>query len=476
MTDVPSVTFGPNGFVIPTEAEILVGVMEDMNAAFGGGLNPSLETPQGQLATTQTAIIGNTNATFLYYTQQVDPAYATGRMQDAIARIYFLERKPAEATVVQVTCNGLDGVPIPVGALAQAEDGNVYSCTQAGTIGDTSPGVVVLPFACNTVGPITCPESSLDQIYQAIPGWDSVTNAADGVVGRDTETRAEFEARRAASVALNSRGTINAIRAAVLNVAGVLDAYVTQNDTASPVVVNDFTLGPNSIYVAVVGGEATDVATAIWSKKPPGCAYNGNTTVTIYDTDGYAPPYPAYAVTYETPAPLAILFKVIIADSAQVPSDAVAQVQQAIVNAFAGVDGLARASIGRVLYASRFIFPVAALGAWAQVVSLQVGSVNTALASFTAHIAGTTLTVTAVASGTLAVGQTLIDTTGHLTVGTRITALGSGSGGTGTYTVSSSQTVASEAMKSAKADQDLVDVYIDQVPTISTNDILVTVA
>jgi hypothetical protein len=61
--------------------------------------------------------------------------------------------------------------------------------------------------------------------------------------------------------------------------------------------------------------------------------------------------------------------------------------------------------------------------------------------SFTGSISSTTLTVTAVANGTLAVGQTLSGT--GVTGGTTITALRTGTGGTGTYTVSASQTVAS---------------------------------
>ena len=59
---------------------------------------------------------------------------------------------------------------------------------------------------------------------------------------------------------------------------------------------------------------------------------------------------------------------------------------------------------------------------------------------FTATISGTTLTVTAVASGTLGIGQCVYGT--NISDGTQITALGSGSGGAGTYTVSISQTVA----------------------------------
>lgn len=64
--------------------------------------------------------------------------------------------------------------------------------------------------------------------------------------------------------------------------------------------------------------------------------------------------------------------------------------------------------------------------------------------SITASISATTMTVTAVASGTLTVGSPVYGT--GVTAGTYITALGTGTGGAGTYTVSASQTVASVAM------------------------------
>ena len=62
----------------------------------------------------------------------------------------------------------------------------------------------------------------------------------------------------------------------------------------------------------------------------------------------------------------------------------------------------------------------------------------------TGSIAGTTLTVTAVASGVLVVGQVISGS--GVTGGTTITALGTGTGGMGTYTVSATQTVASTAI------------------------------
>jgi hypothetical protein len=62
-------------------------------------------------------------------------------------------------------------------------------------------------------------------------------------------------------------------------------------------------------------------------------------------------------------------------------------------------------------------------------------------ASFEGSIAGTTLIVTAVNSGSIQVGMTLLGT--GVTNNTSITAFGTGNGGVGTYTVSVSQTTAS---------------------------------
>jgi Phage stabilisation protein len=72
----------------------------------------------------------------------------------------------------------------------------------------------------------------------------------------------------------------------------------------------------------------------------------------------------------------------------------------------------------------------------------RIGTVTSAV--FTGSTSGTTLTVTSVKSGTIAVGQNLF-AIGALQE-TVITALGTGTGGTGTYTIGLSQTIASSQM------------------------------
>lgn len=466
-TNVPPVVWGANGFIIPSDQAILAGTMADVNAAFGGGLNPSLATPQGQLATSFAAAISQVYQMFLWFTTQTDPAFAKGRMQDAIARIYFIERNPAQPTVVQALCIGLAGVVIPIGALAADVSGNLYICSVGGTI--PIGGQITLAFSCLTVGPIACPAGALNQISRAILGWDSINNEAAGVIGNNVETQQAFEARRAASVAQNSIGSLPSIRGAVLSVPNVIDAFVTENDTGAPVSIGGYTLGPNSLYVGVSGGTASAVAQAIWTHKAPGCAYNGNTTVTVYDTNsGYTEPYPAYSVTFETVADLAILFQVNLANNGQVPANAASLVQSAIVSAFGGGDGGPRAMIGTKLFASRFYSTLAALGPWVQIVSILVGSNNAPSATFVGSIAGNVLTVASVASGAIAIGQTISDTTGEIVPGTMIVS-GSGS----SWTLNNSMTAATEFMTSAIASLNDVSVEISQIPVVTPVEIQV---
>ncbi len=472
-TNVPGLVYTDRGYVVPSEQAVLTGVQTDIDEAFGGGVNPSLTTPQGQIASSTAAIIANTNDQVVNLFSQFDPAYNSGRAQDAIARIYFISRNPAQPTVVEALCTGGQGVVIPAGALAKATDGKIYVCTD-GTdpiTGIPIGGQVTLTFACAEDGPIACPAGTLTTIYSAINGWDSITNVADGVLGNEVESRIAFELRRQASVALNARSSLTAVQGAVLNIADVLDAYVTENTTAAPIVVRGVTIDPKSLYVAAVGGTDAAVAQAIWSKKAPGCAYNGNTTVTVEDTNGsYSPPYPSYQVSFERPDALPIFFKVVIQNSLQVPANASDQIAAAIMSAFAGADGGTRARIGSTIFSSRYYGAVAALGSWANIISLQVASSNGTLATFTGAIAGTTLTVSSV-TGTIAIGQVVYATVTPFSVTPVYIVSGAGT----TWTISGfSGTVSSRAMASFSIDDNFVDVRADQVPTISAANIVVS--
>jgi len=371
-TSVPTITFADTGITLPAGSDILAGRMADINDAFGGGVNQSLTTPQGQIAQSDSAIIEDKNANIAEIVNQVNPDYSSGRWQDGIGRIYFMDRIAAVGTVVTCTCVGLVGTYIPIGSQAQDNSGYIYSSITDGTI--SSDGTLQIDFQCVTTGPIACPAGTLTTIYRSVYGWDSVTNAGAGTLGIDVESRADFEFRRKNSVAANAVNSPQSIYAAVLAVDGVLDAYVIDNPLGTAVLKGstNYSIAANSVYVSVVGGAETDIAAAIWSKKSLGCNYNGNTSYTVYD-DNYNDPKPAYVVMWQTPSAVPIYFSVQIGNNPLLPGNIISMVKNAIINAFNGDDGGARARIGSTIYAGRYYSTVFNTNANVNIQSIALG-------------------------------------------------------------------------------------------------------
>lgn len=381
-TNVPSVSFTSAGVSLPLESAILAGVQADIDSAFGGGVNPDLTTPQGQLAQSMTAIIGDKNDQIAEIANQVNPDVATGRWQDALGRIYFLERITATGTVVSATVSGVPGTVIPSGAVAQDTNGYRYSCTAEVTIGGT--GSATAQFQNLQTGPIPCAAGALSTIYAAVIGWESITNTSAGFLGTDVESRAAFETRRRASVAVNATASPQSVLGTVLAVSNVVDAYVYDNPTNGSVSVGAtaYPVAAHSLCVSVAGGAAADIAAAIFSKKSAGCGYTGNTSHQIEVTAGYAPPYPTYTVTWLTPTATPAYFTVQIAADDNLPGNIQDLVKAAIVAAFNGEDGGQRARIGSTTYAGRYYAGVAGTNPNVQILSILMGT-NSAAQSAT---------------------------------------------------------------------------------------------
>lgn len=360
-TAVPSVTLSDTGVAVPDEIDILNGRLTDLDTAMGGGMSKSLTTPQGQIAMSDTAIIGDKNDNLAWLVNQINPDYASGRMQDAIGQIYFIDRIAAVGTTVTATCTGLVGTLIPAGSIAEDSSGYLYYSLSDAVI--PSSGSVNVVFQNQAAGPVPCPIGALNTIYRAIQGWSGITNSTAGVLGNDVESRANFEWRRKQSVAGNSNNQLGSIYANVLAVPGVTDAYVTQNNTGATVQKGhtSVSLLPHSLYVCAYGGTAASIARAIWQKLPPGPSMNGNTTYTVVDDENYVQPYPEYEIKWQTPSAVSVYFKVELANNNALPGNIATLVQNAIIRSFNGEDGGTRARIGSTIYAGRYYAGVQAI-------------------------------------------------------------------------------------------------------------------
>ncbi len=111
-------------------------------------------------------------------------------------------------------------------------------------------------------------------------------NSADVVLGRDIETDSDFRNRREDLLKVTGKATVDAIRAAVLNVADVDESFVFENVTD----VTDVNgVPPHSFETVIRGPLAVDaeVSQAIFDTKAAGIQAFGATVIPITDAQGF---------------------------------------------------------------------------------------------------------------------------------------------------------------------------------------------
>lgn len=345
-----------------------------------GELNTEPETPAGQLIDSITASIVQKDSEILYLANQFNPLTSSGIWQDALGQIYFLDRKAAVNSTAVCTCTGRAGTVISAGSqIASSLDDTRWSNTEDAVIG--SDGTVEVTFTCTTAGAVSASADTLTQIITVVPGWDSVTNAAQAVVGQNIEGQGAFESRRYASVALNSRSTEEAVYARVSALDNVLAVYFAQNRTNANKVLDGITLTPHSAYVCVLGGKDEAVAEAIYNSISAGCNLVGNTKLDITDKNSGA----ITEVKFDRPTELKIAVQVTIRKNDLTPSDADKQIKQAVYDNFYGISDLTiagkpvlRAKMGDDIYSSRFYVSILGVGI-TEILSIKVSSSNSSL-------------------------------------------------------------------------------------------------
>ena len=369
-----ALVFNSNGITADETSVIRANVAQDWKNAFA--TDPSLppldtnpETPAGQLIDGQTALASEKDNEILFVANQFNPKNAVDAWQDALAAIYFIKRKIALPTYVTCQAEGAYGTVIPYGAIIQDTNGYTYMNTAPATI--NASGQATLYVRCTELGAVEASSGTLTKIITTVPGWDSVTNAAAGVTGRDVESQAAFESRRVQSVAKNSHGAVASLFGAIADINDVTALLILENTTNADVTKKGVTIAGHSVYISVYGGDNNDIAKAIYNKLDAGCGTNGNTLVTYNPSSDNADDQPDALYQYYIERPTAVSTGVVVKVKDAQTATLTNAIKQAVVDNFNGNSNYRRVKMGDALFASRFYADVIKAGV-TQLESIQI--------------------------------------------------------------------------------------------------------
>lgn len=218
----------------------------------------------------------------VYNSQWADSA--NGISLDGVCEFTGTERDSNSKTVgtAQVTLN--PDKNLPAGSLAHPV-GRPNSLFESLTEvpADPAGGTFDVDFQALEAGDTAVTAGQLTEIAQPVPGWTAVDNTDAFETGDAREEDDELRLKRFNELRAGGSTNVEAIRAGLLTLTGVIDARVYENNKG--IVQNG--LKPHSIRCILRGGTSSEIGQKIFDKKGAGApGTNGLQLNVITDSQG----------------------------------------------------------------------------------------------------------------------------------------------------------------------------------------------
>lgn len=367
------------GFVQKTLADLKLELENSLRASFGNSIDLSPQSVLGQLV----GVFADRLADLWSLGGAVHAAFtpdgASGTSLADLCAITGTVQHPAAPSQVRLTLAGIAGTTVLAGAVVTVgvagtrfvnladttfaavdgwitsnvysvgqcvyRGGNIYVCTVQGTTsgGPSGTGTAIVDGTCTwrymcvgngastftsfeseDNGPLAAPAYSLDTIGTPTSGWAAAINVLDATPGRNLESDAALRIRRELEIRTSGKASVDALRAALLEVKDVTSVKVFENP-------EDFTdvngVPPHAIEALVTGGTDAEVAASIFDEKAAGIATYGSSSASVTDAAG-----DSHTVNFSRPAlvPVYVTFNLTV-DTSLWPADGAARVKAALV-------------------------------------------------------------------------------------------------------------------------------------------------
>jgi uncharacterized phage protein gp47/JayE len=275
-------TMDASGVVVPDFADVLAQLKNEFWTIYGTDAVLTDDSQDGQFLSILAQAITDVNQLAAATVAAFSPTFAQGVPLSSIVKINGIARLASSASTATVTIVGTVGTVITGGMVGDSQQlGTQWALPPSVTI--PGAGTIAVTATSTVDGDVAAAPGTLTQILTPTNGWQTVTNAASATRGAPVETDAALRRRQAASVALPSESTRDGISSNVGNLAGVTHVAVYENDQGT---TDSNGIPGHSIAVVVEGGDAAEIAEAIFLKKCPGTGTFGTTSETVIDSHG----------------------------------------------------------------------------------------------------------------------------------------------------------------------------------------------
>ena len=280
---------GPTGFVGKTVEEIKGEIEDDLLATLSPSLNLSPDQPFGQINAAHARKLAELWEVAAVAYNAFDRDAAEGRLLDNVGTLTGTPRDPARKSTVTVSLGLNAGFSQPAGAMMCNVVGQpTIRFTNKSTVASVGAGTYLAVFEAVDFGPVVANAATLTQITNPITGWNSVTNPLDAALGALVEEDPAYRQRQADELTAAGSSTVDAIRADLLKVSKVLQAFVFENVTLA---TDGNGLPGKAIECVIYDGAAptasdTAIAQAVWDSKPSGSQTFGSSSAIAIDALG----------------------------------------------------------------------------------------------------------------------------------------------------------------------------------------------
>jgi len=288
-------------------------------------LDPS--TPDGLKIAHDAEIFYALDETLQQAYNSKDPNKAKGLDLDIICALTGTTRSQGTGSTVQLDFTGTPGTVIPEGnRFESATTGSRWTTDQVVTLDVT--GTASIQATCTVTGPTQADAGTITRIVDVVGGLSGVTNPDPATPGTERESNTQLRVKRATAVGRPGNNQVDSLLGELFSVEGVRRVKVYENDTN----VTDSKGQPEHSIAAVVdGGDADDIALAIYLKKNPGVLLHPAATPVVVEVT--SPTYPTQKkdITFSRPNYVDAVIVLEVTDDGTLPAGVDQKLIDAIV-------------------------------------------------------------------------------------------------------------------------------------------------